>query len=411
MATSPEQLALQTPDLSPNDEAIPVRVTGATQNARVTVTAVLVDDAGAQWESEQTFVADSEGTVDVAADAPESGSYDGVKPMGWLWSMTTAADTAFADLGETSTVDVELRAATDEQSTERTITRVMYDEQIQIRPVSARSIAGTMYLPAAAGPHPGVMVLHGSGGYTSERFLRLLATHGFAVLSLQYFGEDDVLPDELARIPLSYFDDAAGWFREQPSVSGEQLGVVGMSRGAELALLLGSRFDWVGAVVSYAGSGVCYDTPGGQPAWVDGDDPVPHISGKGEPDRTEDGQVVPRPVLERGLDAADTDRLRAATIPVERTNGPVLLISGTEDLVWPAARLSAIAEARLADAGFDYDFEHLSYESAGHLISVPYAPLSGVRGGTPAGTAHAAADSWPTVLDYLGTGTPSGCRT
>jgi dienelactone hydrolase len=400
-----DSLTVHAPATSPNDEPIALSVSGASPGARVTIRARLVDDAGTEWRSETTFLADGEGTVDLSADAPESGAYEGVAQMGWLWSMTTEADTPFAALGEHPTIDVDLRATTPEQSTERTITRVVYDDRTESRPVDAPELVGDVSLPEGDGPHPGVMVLHGSSGGAPERFSRLLATHGFAVLALTYFGADDPIPDELGHVPLSYVDDAAGWFRGRSFLSGDSLGVVGMSRGGELALLVGSRFGWVGAVVSYSGSGVVYDTPSGTPAWTEDGDPVPHLSGEGEPEWTDDGQVITRPVLERGLDAADEASLDAATIPVEETDGPILLLSGGDDLVWPAQRLSAIAATRLTDSAFPHEFDHRSYEGAGHLISVPYAPHPARGGGTPAGTARAAEDSWPIVLRYLGWGT------
>ncbi len=43
-----------------------------------------------RWESAATYIADTGGTIDLSRDAPEEGSYDGVEPMGFLWSMTPA---------------------------------------------------------------------------------------------------------------------------------------------------------------------------------------------------------------------------------------------------------------------------------------------------------------------------------
>ena len=299
-------------------------------------------------------------------------------------------------------------ARTADREAERTITRILYDGDLVTEPVDHDDLAGTVYTPPGEGPHPAVLNLHGSGGSSSGRFARLLASNGYAVFSVRYFGEADPLPDELAQVPLSYFDTAAAWFRGQPEVADGPLGLVGASRGGELALLLGARYDWAGAVVTYAGSGIAYDTPAGIPAWIADGEPIPHISGEGAPDRV-DGRVVTRPVLERGLDAASDDERRRATIPVERIDGGVLLLSGGADPVWPAQRLSAIAAERLERRGHDHPAEHLTYDQVGHLIGVPYAPTSSVaHGGSSArATAHAAADSWPVVLEFLDRGLPS----
>jgi hypothetical protein len=71
--------------------------------------------------------------------------------------------------------------------------------------------------------------------------------------------------------------------------------------------------------------------------------------------------------------------------------------------------VSNIAIDRLERSAFDHRFEHLTYDDAGHLISVPYAPLTGfdAGGGTSCGTAHAAVESWPAILDVLADGTAS----
>jgi dienelactone hydrolase len=397
------QPSIQAPDRSANDRPITIRITGAPPVATVEFEATLVDDDGVEWASRATFTADDEGTVDLTDHAPDSGTYTGIEPMGWFWSMRTGADARFASLDTRPEMPVVLRASVGRTTAERRVTRVLYDEGIEAHDIEGEGLVGRLFLPSESGPHPGVLNLHGAGGPRSERFARALATHGFAVCAPRYFGEPDPVPDELGRVPLSYFDDVTDWFRAHPGVRDGPLGVVGASRGAELALLLGATADWAGAVVSYAGSGVVWDTADGTPAWVRDGEPVPHISGEGPPERTDDGAVLTRPVLARGFENATDAAREAATIPVEKIDGSVLLLSGGADRVWPARRLSAVAADRLARHDHPYAFDHLTYDGCGHLVGVPYAPLPGVAGGevTARATARAAADSWPVVLEYL----------
>ena len=42
--------------------------------------------SGSRWQSQATFLADDNGGVDVARQAPVSGTYEGVSPMGLFWS-------------------------------------------------------------------------------------------------------------------------------------------------------------------------------------------------------------------------------------------------------------------------------------------------------------------------------------
>ncbi|HEY2315455.1 MAG TPA: acyl-CoA thioester hydrolase/BAAT C-terminal domain-containing protein [Streptosporangiaceae bacterium] len=118
-----------------------------------------------------------------------------------------------------------------------------------------------------------------------------------------------------------------------------------------------------------------------------------------------------RPFFEAML--RDHDMIRAAEIPVERARGPILMISGEADAMWPATELAEIAEHRAAGRGFTHDLTHLRYPGAGHLCGgVPGTPAATESrhpvtgqvysfGGSPAGKAQARADSWPRVLQFL----------
>ena len=144
---------------------------------------------------------------------------------------------------------------------------------------------------------------------------------------------------------------------------------------------------------------------------------------------TFDGRPIP--FMRRGIDAAvdwthqpvalspgycaalqDSEIVEHATIPVERSRGPILMISGQEDHM-SSPKLAEIAEQRAKHYNFSFDVEHLSYPDAGHLLTLPYLPTT-IRqschpirhvdvdfGGTPAGDAFARADSWPKVLKFL----------
>jgi hypothetical protein len=80
--------------------------------------------------------------------------------------------------------------------------------------------------------------------------------------------------------------------------------------------------------VSYVGSGLVLPSPSGpEPAWTFRDKPLPWISN-------------PFDILQ-----AMPEQFEKAEIPVERLNGPVLLISGDADQVWPSTQLSKVARS------------------------------------------------------------------
>jgi fermentation-respiration switch protein FrsA (DUF1100 family) len=114
------------------------------------------------------------------------------------------------------------------------------------------------------------------------------------------------------------------------------------------------------------------------------------------------------------LDAMrDAEAVRRATIPVEQISGPVLLISGDDDRMWPSSVFCEMVMERLARFNHPHRRLHLRYEGAGHLIMFPYLPpavgasrrptggLPLAIGGSPKAHAFADADSWPRVLSFL----------
>ena len=387
---APTPLTISAPELSRTDERIEVRIAGARPNATVDFDATLTDDDGTDWRSRATFTADDAGIVDLSSIAPAEGTWRGAEPMAWLWSMGTEADERGASLGDDSRISIDLHAESRGRETAVTIERELYDPGISRTDIDQEAFVATLFEPAGRGPAPGLLTLHGSAGRLSYYSSRLLATHGFTVLALDYVGDSDHLPDRIANIDLSYFDGAADWFLDHTAVTGDRLGLVGVSRGAEAALLLGARREWVGAVVSYAGSGVPWDTPHDDPAWLDGGAPVPHIvADDNHPNRTD-------------LDAKPLDERLPS---VERTDGPILLLSGGSDPVWDARRLSQVVVDRLDATDFSHDYAHLTYDDVGHYIGIPYVPLGGfVDASRMRPTVRASEDSWPTVLDYLESG-------
>jgi hypothetical protein len=64
-----------------------------------------------------------------------------------------------------------------------------------------------------------------------------------------------------------------------------------------------------------------------------------------------------RPFNERAL--RDERAVAHASIAVENINGPVMLISGVDDQLWPSTRLSKVAMERLRAHDHPFPYEHL----------------------------------------------------
>ena len=375
-----------TPDPVKVDEPFAITLKDLAPWQRVTLRARFVDGYDVEWTSRATFRADFLGTVDVSRRSPVEGSYTGTDPMGLVW----------AAYGQGASYAISLRprplfitAETEGMTAGVEVARNLLTDEIASTDVRERGLYGRFFRPAAGGPFPGVLVLGGSEGGLASYVMReaaLLADRGFAALALAYFYFGS-LPDRLASIPLEYFGGAIRWLKDQPSVLGDRLGVVGTSRGGELALLLGTHYPDVEAVVSYAGSGFVFPSPAGpEPAWTFRGKPLPWIPNPFDIFQAKPGQI------------------EKAQIPVERTRGPILLISGDADQVWPATQLSQVAMERLGRPGRPYHDEFRHYPDAGHGIQPPYLPATPgtyYYGGDPEGNAAANEDSWRRVLRML----------
>jgi dienelactone hydrolase len=218
------------------------------------------------------------------------------------------------------------------------------------------------------------------------------------------------LPQRLVEIPLEYFKKALDWLAAQSTVDRRQLAVLGASKGAELALLLASRFPEIKAVIAYVPSHVVWQGIGFGSTWTWQGQPLPFV-----PYKPGAGGYDPknptRPINLRGLylgSLEDREAERAAAIPVERINGPVMLISGEDDQVWPSRLMADRVIARLKEHGHKHAAGHLTYASAGHGIMSYYWPTARPKtssvystGGTAKADAFAQADSWPRVLQLL----------
>jgi dienelactone hydrolase len=375
-----------TPSAVRVDEPFAITLKDLSPWQRVTLGTRFVDAYDVEWRSRAVFRADLLGTVDVSRQPPIEGSYTGTDPMGLVWSAN----------GRGASYAVSLRpqplfvtAETDGGTAHVEVARNILTDEIVSADVRERGLYGRFFRPATGGSVPGVLVLGGSDGGLAPYIMReaaLLARHGFAALALAYFYMGS-LPYRLAGIPLEYFGDAIRWLKDQPSVRGDRLGVVGTSRGGELALLLGAHYPDLQAVVSYVGSGLVFPSPTNpEPAWIFHGRPLPWIPN-------------PFDILQ-----AKPEQFDRAEIPVERTNGPVLLISGDADQVWPSTQLSRVAMDRLGRHERPYHDEFRHYPGAGHGIQPPYLPTTPGTyyfGGDPEGNAAANEDSWRRVISML----------
>jgi dienelactone hydrolase len=206
-----------------------------------------------------------------------------------------------------------------------------------------------LYVQQGGRPGPGLVLLHGSEGGDagfSDLMAMDLASRGFSVLAFSYYHSPGT-PYVLANIPIERTEEAARWLKDSSWVHGNKVGLYGVSRGAEQAVLLASLLS-DSSVISAVGVHAPYH------AVVESFDPetydsVPGPYGRPLPAWTYRGTVPPP----------------GAAIELEKFAGPVFLSHGTRDEVWGVEETREL-ERRLVAAGKAPEVHY--WPGEGHIL-------------------------------------------
>src|SRR5688572_28064185 len=156
--------------------------------------------------------------------------------------------------------------------------------------VTGQAFVANLYLPSCDSKCPVVLLVGGSGGEIWDYHGENLAGRGFAALALAYFSLEKMpgLPHELDQIPLEYFQNALAYVHTDGSLDPERIGIAGVSKGGELALLLASVDPRIRAVLAFVPSSVVWQSLPSAAAWDRAADQQPRRSSW-----TYEGQPLP----------------------------------------------------------------------------------------------------------------------
>ncbi|GAB7014856.1 hypothetical protein JCM10550A_02220 [Methanogenium cariaci] len=399
------------------DQKADIWVRGFKPHSHVEVTTQTVDDNGVAWQSVTPYTLNPQGCLEIAVAESDGESFDDIDPWEIFDSMRPVDDPEgplplFAKR-TTEPLRVEIQATAPDGDTARSSLRLhVFDDATTVREeVSEGPVQGSFFCPKGSGPFPVVVCFGGSDGWFTEPRAALLASHGIATFTVAYFGGEP-LTKELCEVPLEFFDRAVAFLMAHPAADTDRMGIYGYSKGGELALLLASRDARIRAVAAYSPSSVVWQSPkGGAPksSWTADGVPVPfvpmHFSGMKLLKLITGRPVAFREVYEQGL-KKHPDKAEAARIPVEQIAGPVFLVSGTDDGVWPSTVMADAVEETLKTAGGAVT--HLKYAGAGHLSTIPGLPAPEqmdtlIFGGSSKTSSRALEDAWQKLVVFFTT--------
>ena len=247
----------------------------------------------------------------------------------------------------------------------------------------------------------GVVLAAGSSGRVDVDRAQVLADAGAAVLAIRWFGGPGQ-PAGPYGVPLEIFVGALDLLAPDC----DRLALVGTSFGAEASLIVAALDQRVDAVVAFAPSAYVW---GGH----DGDRWTSHWTWHGEPlpflpfvEGWEPDSDPPafRSFYARSVEASAPELVGAASIPVERIRGSVVLVAGGDDQVWPAVDFAhEIADRRTA-AGLATDV--VTHPDAGHRTILPGEAVVGggqpmLRGGTEDADRALGELAWPAIRSVV----------
>lgn len=280
----------------------------------------------------------------------------------------------------------------------------------EVEVVDRADFAGRYFRTASAEPRTAVILLNGSdGGFPPDTLAHDLASAGYPTLALAWLQDQSGLPASVPRtgpVPLERVFVAIDWLRSRPEVAADRIVLMGVSRGAELALLVATRRPDLGGVIAFSpGShvwggvshpqGVQFDIP----MWSLAGTPLPWLSNR------PDFQSPIHDWFALAPERAD------AIIPVERIACPLMLISSSADGLWPSEAYAGAIVARLRASGFPWPLTQLTYPDASHLLmgpgpaptefAIPGTAFVVDYGGSPEGTRRARDAAWAAAKLFL----------
>ena len=186
----------------------------------------------------------------------------------------------------------------------------------------------------------------------------LLQENGYALLSVAYFGVDGI-PKSLDRISIDGIHKAVLEAAQNPQINQQCIAVMGVSRGGELALLLGSYYSEYKSVIGLMPGSAVFPsiTPAmTTPGFSYHDQSLPFVP---VPWSATSALLLGdlRGAFEKMM--GDTQAMEAAAIKVENIAGPILLMSGTTDEQWPSMEMSDSMMKRLERNSFPYPTQHI----------------------------------------------------
>lgn len=251
--------------------------------------------------------------------------------------------------------------------------------------LASEHLITNLHLSKKESRRPLLLILGGSNeGFThvpGDWQIQAFLDRGYHVLEAEFFLKPRILtiPDKLSQIRLeSFWEEIEEYLKSDKTssfIDQDLIGVMGTSKGGELALLLSSLYPQFKFVVGVVPSHVVFQgsntTLYHYSSWAYQGHEVPFVPFPNFSFATIYG-VLTRIFCKHdnvnftwmhSQALKNTEAVEKALIKVENINGPVLLVSGIHDQWWPSAEMSRMVMKRLEAKNFPHSYVHFECDT------------------------------------------------
>jgi len=231
-----------------------------------------------------------------------------------------------------------------------------------------------------------VIIWGGSEGgiWYSDMIAKRLSEDGYLCMALAYFNFED-LPLKLNRIKIEYFLNAIDYLKTHKNSISEKISIIGISRGSESALFLGTIRNDINKIVAIMPSNSMNEALPVknnklEPAWIyNNKDITPYNYFYWDQITNKENKIIR---IENLIKNAE------GIIPIEKINSKILLISAGKDKLWNSKIMAKLILRRnMRINKIKNNIEIYNYENSGHFAyGIPEIQLTqddvNIAGGT-----------------------------
>jgi len=327
--------------------------------------------------SKAIFMSDSGGLVDIDKSESLGGDFLGRDSLGLFYILDTVSklpsflnDIRIGSIYDINKINYSLQIVKDQKIIKKKeFSFIIKGVDVQHKRIEKNTIILDLY--TTNNKNEITIVLGGSEGNNkvSNYIAKVLASNGHNAAAISYFGNSKQ-GYSLKNVPLERIDTSLMLINKTIREF-DRINIVGVSRGAELALLYASYRDEIHSVFAFAPSSVVFSGHlfHNIPAWTLESKAFDYINFPNSLKSEFDADN--KPIYVSHISKALEKHKSNPEIPVENINANVYLFSGKDDLLWPSAQMADMIEQRISNSSFNKEFVNFKLDSVGHSVLSP----------------------------------------